>query len=133
MAKLSERGRQRVYRVLVHVALADGEIHPNEREILDFAKDELKLGDEQVKTLEEEAARGEGLHLDSGEDDGKVTLEGRFALKFLAHLVVADGVLHPKEAKRLNRISKSLGVSQKQLAKLLRKSMVERTSFEASE
>lgn len=123
--ELSGRGRERIYRVLVHVSLADGEIHPSERKILQAARRKLGLKKEEIPALEEQAARGEGLQLSSD------TNEGKLALSYLAQLIVADGVLHPDEARRLNRISEALGVPQALVAKLLRKAMIKRTQRNA--
>jgi DnaJ-domain-containing protein 1 len=120
MTILSDLGRRRVYRVLVHVSLADGDLHPAERKVLESSRKKLGLTEAQAKVLEEEALEGQGLQLDAESNEGKV------ALKLLSQLVVADGVLHPDEARRLNRISEALGVSTQQLARILRSSMIKR-------
>lgn len=120
MSKLSERGRRRVYRVLVYVAQADGEIHPREREFLDAAREELEIPEEELAALEEQVRRGEGLEI------GSEVHEGNVALKKLSQLVIADGVLHPDEARRLKRISKILGANTQRLAKIVKRSMIEK-------
>ncbi len=120
MSKLTERGRRRVYRVLVYVAQADGEIHPKEREFLDAVRDELGIPEEEIAGLEDEASRGEGLEI------GSAPHEGNVALKKLSQLVFADGVFHPEEGRRMKRISKVLGANTQRLAKIVKRSMIER-------
>ncbi len=109
-----------MYRVLCYLAHADGEMSGEERALLEQVRAELDLDAAEAGALEAEAQRGERLQL---KDDD---VEGEIALRTLAKVMLADGVLHPEEGSRLKRIAKAVGVSDKRLAKVLHRAMVRR-------
>lgn len=118
---LSERGRRRVFRVLCYLAHADDDLDPREGALLDDLRRQLGIDPDEAGALEDQARRGERLQLKP--DDPETDL----ALRALADVMLADGVLHPKEAARLKRIAGAVGVSDARLAKLLRDAMRRRS------
>jgi len=114
---LTPAGRRRVYRVVCYLAEADDELNLREEHLLDKLRRKLELSTEEAEALAEEARRGEKLAVKT------TSIEARSAVHYLAILMVADGVLHPAEAKRLKRIAAAVGVSEKELAGTLQKAM----------
>lgn len=118
MDELSARGRERVYRVLSYLAQADAELARREERLLDVYRRKLELSAADAARLDAEAARGEKLQLKGDSEEAEVALRG------LARLMVADGVLHPAEAERLRRIAAALMVSDRVLARAVQEAMI---------
>lgn len=115
--RLSDRGRRRVFRVVCYLAYADDELDLRERGVLEDVRARLDLDASEASALEEEARAGKGIQLKADPEEAEVAIEA------LAEVFVADGVLHPDEARRLNRVAKSLSVSDKRLATVVRRAI----------
>ena len=120
MDELTPRGRRRVFRVLCYLAHADGEVDAAERATLEALRVRLRIGKEEAATLEDEAASGQQIQLRSSEAEAEAAVEA------LAEVMLADGVLHPAEAKRIKRVAAAVGVSEKDLARSLKRALVAR-------
>lgn len=120
MDDLTPRGKRRVYRVLCYLAHADGEVDPAERETLEGLRVRLRIGAEEAAALEAEAAAGKKIQLKTTEAEAEVAVEA------LAEVMLADGVLHPAEAKRIKRVARAVGVKEKALARLIKQAMIAR-------
>ena len=115
---LTPRGRRRVYRLLGFMAHADDELAQEERDYLDAVAARLEIGPEEAAELEGEGQRKEGLKV---KDDPE---EAELAVRLLGELMLADGVLHPEEAKRLRALAKKVGVKSEAVQRSLRQAMI---------
>lgn len=120
MDDLTPRGKRRVFRVICYLAHADGEVDPAERETVEALRVRLRIGKDEAAALEAEAADGKKIQLKTTE------AEAEAAVECLAEVMLADGVLHPAEAKRIKRVAKAVGVGEKALAKVIKRAMVAR-------
>ena len=127
MAMITKRGRRRVYRLVCYLAHSDEHLDLRERGVLESLRKRLKLTEEAAEELEEEAKSGKGLRLKDHGDEAEA------ALVALSEVFIADGVLHPEEAKRLSAIASSVGFSAKQTAKVLQGVMIKQNQRRTAE
>lgn len=114
---VSSNGRQRIYRLLWHMAARDGDVSAEERTVLEEYRGTLDIDEESAARLEAEGIEGDSLRL------GKRKHERRMAFEAVAHVMVADGVLHPDEAAWVNKLASAMQISPKAAAQALQRAL----------
>ena len=121
LAEVSPNGLRRVYRLVARMAGCDGEVHPSERAFLNGVAERFGLASEEVTALEVEAVEGRELRV------GPRPAERSLLLHQLIEVALADGVLDPRETKRLLAFADSFGVPRDELQGRLDERLCERT------
>jgi uncharacterized membrane protein YebE (DUF533 family) len=102
--EITPAGRRRVYRLLCHLAHADGVVDAKEREALEAKRQELLLDCAEADALEAEAREGVKLDLSKNPAEQRVLLEA------MIEVVAADGSLDHQEQRRVMEIAQLAGV-----------------------
>lgn len=111
--EVTAAGRRRVYRILCHLAHADGNVDAKEREALEAQRQQLLLDRAEADALEAEAVKGEKLDLSKNPAEQKLLLDA------MIEIVAADGCLEHEEQRRIMEIAQLAGIPRQAVSERL--------------
>lgn len=109
MNGLSPNGARRVYRLLCHVAAANGEVGPEELTVLSDFRKTNSIPEAEARELERQGRRAEGLRLSQRQDEQAALIEA------MIDLMVADGEFDDFERLELLRLAERFGLHREKL------------------
>jgi uncharacterized tellurite resistance protein B-like protein len=106
--------RIRNFRVLVGAALADGELHPEEKKVLLEAAHDLGLVAELAEAVIEEMQAGGDASFSLPDSER----ERAYLFSMLVRVVAADARLHEGEVRFLKSVAPSFGFTEAQVEQI---------------
>jgi tellurite resistance protein len=107
---VSHNGKRRIYRILCHLAWCDGELHPNERMLLETFAIYHGIRPDEAGDLETEGKDAKELGV------SKRPSERSLLVNALIDIAAADGKLVAPEQKRLLKFGATIGLTEQEIA-----------------
>ena len=124
---LSQRARERTYRIMAYLSRVDGVIDEREATILEEWRSSLGLDIHRATELQREASESKSLRIGKSEAERSTLIRGIVAI------VAADRVLDEKEKRRIRKLAKDLGEDPYPLVNRCRRLIERKRAADAGE